>query len=64
VFVNAYGEAAVIDGLNEKGLGFGALYLPGETKYETVAGGEEARALSNIQVGAWVFGNFATYATP
>jgi len=60
VFMSAYGEAAVTDGLNEKGLGFGALYLPGETKYETVAAGEEAHALSNIQVGAWVLGNFAT----
>jgi choloylglycine hydrolase len=60
VFMNAYGEAAVTDGLNERGLGFGALYLPGETKYETVEAGEEARALSNIQFGAWVLGNFAS----
>ena len=31
VFMSAYGQPAVTDGLNEKGLGFGALYLPGET---------------------------------
>ncbi len=60
VFMNAYGQPAVTDGLNEKGLGFGALYLPGETQYETVKAGEEGRALSNIQFGAWVLGNFAT----
>ena len=60
VFMNAYGQPAVTDGLNEKGLGFGALYLPGETEYETVKAGEEGRALSNIQFGAWVLGNFAT----
>ncbi len=60
VAMNAYDEAAVTDGLNEKGLGLGALYLPGETEYETVAPGDEARALSNISFGAWVLGNFAS----
>ena len=60
VGMNAFGEAAATDGLNEKGLGFGALYLPGETEYETVKKGKEARALSNIAFGAWVLGNFAT----
>jgi choloylglycine hydrolase len=60
VFMNAFGEQAVTDGLNEKGLGFGALYLPGETEYETIKAGEEGHALSNIQFGAWVLGNFAT----
>ncbi len=58
--MSAYGQPAVTDGLNEKGLGFGALYLPGETEYETVKAGEEGRALSNIQFGAWALGNFAT----
>jgi choloylglycine hydrolase len=60
VFMNAYGMPAVTDGLNEKGLGFGALYLPGETAYQTVKPGEEARAMSNVSFGAWVLGNFAT----
>ena len=60
VFMNAYGQPAVTDGLNERGLGFGALYLPGETAYETVKAGDESRALSNIQFGAWVLGNFST----
>jgi choloylglycine hydrolase len=41
-------------------LGFGALYLPGETEYETIKAGEEGHALSNIQFGAWVLGNFTT----
>src|SRR5262249_1373439 len=60
VFMNALREQAVTEGLNEKGLGFGALYLPGETEYETIKAGEEGHALSNIQFGAWVLGNFAT----
>jgi choloylglycine hydrolase len=59
VAMNAFGEPAALDGLNEKGLGFGALYLPGETEYQTVKAGDEARALSNISFGAWVLGNFA-----
>ena len=60
VGMNAFRAAAATDGLNEKGLGFGALYLPAETKYQTVKPGDEARALSNISFGAWVLGNFAT----
>jgi choloylglycine hydrolase len=60
VFMNAYGQPAVTDGLNERGLGFGALYLPGETQYQEVKAGDESRALSNISFGAWVLGNFAT----
>ena len=59
VGMNAFGVTAATDGLNEKGLGFGALYLPGETEYQTVAPGSEASALSNISFGAWVLGNFA-----
>ena len=60
VGMNALGMPAATDGLNEKGLGFGALYLPGETTYEAVEKGKEARALSNLAFGAWVLGNFAT----
>jgi choloylglycine hydrolase len=60
VGMNAFGAASATDGLNEKGLGFGALYLPGETEYQAVQAGDGARALSNIQFGAWVLGNFAT----
>jgi len=60
VAMNAYGMPVATDGLNEKGLGFGALYLPAETKYQDVGAGDEARALSNASFGAWVLGNFAT----
>ncbi len=60
VAMNAWNYPAATDGLNEKGLGFGALYLPGETKYQDVAKGDEARALSNARFGNWVLGNFAS----
>lgn len=60
VGMNAFGEPLITDGLNEKGLGIGALYLPGETEYQTVSGGDETRALSNASFGDWVLGNFAS----
>ena len=60
VAMNAYDMPVATDGLNEKGLGFGALYLPGETKYQDIKPGEESRALSNAAFGGWVLGNFAT----
>jgi choloylglycine hydrolase len=60
VGMNTLGEAFYSDGLNEKGLGLGALYLPGETEYQTVKDGDGVRALSNAAFAAWVLGNFAT----
>jgi len=60
VAMNAYGMPVATDGLNEKGLGFGALYLPAETQYQDVKAGDESRALSNASFGAWVLGNFST----
>jgi choloylglycine hydrolase len=60
VGMNVFGEAFFTDGLNEKGLGIGALYLPGETEYQTVKAGEESKALSNVDFAAWVLGNFET----
>lgn len=60
VYANAFGLPIASDGLNEKGLGFGALYLPGETKYQDVAKGQAGKALSNALFGNWVLGNFAT----
>jgi choloylglycine hydrolase len=60
VAMNAYNMPVATDGLNEMGLGFGALYLPGEAKYQEVTAADQARALSNAAFGAWVLGNFAT----
>jgi choloylglycine hydrolase len=60
VGMNVFGEPLITDGLNEKGLGFGALYLPGETEYQTVSHGDSAHALSNASFGDWVLSNFAS----
>ncbi len=48
------------DGMNETGLTFEYLYLPGETQYQTIPAGKENQALSYPQLGDWVLGNFKT----
>jgi penicillin V acylase-like amidase (Ntn superfamily) len=48
-----------VDGLNEKGLSIGTLWLD-ETEYPTPASTDNA--LSIQDVGEWVLGNFATVA--
>lgn len=58
VAMNVFNEPFYTDGLNEKGLGIGALYLPGETEYQTVSDKDQARALPNTEFASWVLGNF------
>src|SRR5579872_4469767 len=50
------------DGMNEAGLSFGYLWLPGVTQYPTVAPQELKSALDFIDFGGWALGNFATVA--
>lgn len=53
-------EGAVSEGMNEKGLTFGALWFEPNTKYQEVSPGEEEKALSLSYLGPWVLGNFET----
>lgn len=48
------------DGLNETGLSFGYLWLPGYTQYPTVAPEDLSKALDFTDFGGWVLGNFST----
>ena len=59
-YVNAFGLPIALDGLNEAGLGFGALYLPGEASYQDVSAGDDRKVLSNAFFGNWILANFAT----
>ncbi len=59
VYLDAFGIDAVVDGMNEAGLGFGALYLPSFAGYETIAPTDNASAMSNLTLGAWVLSRFA-----
>lgn len=60
VYMNAMGYPVTLDGLNEAGLSFGALYLPGYTVYQDVPQGENAKALCSLDFGTWALGNFST----
>lgn len=51
---------AVVDGMNEQGLSFEDLYMPGETQYQTIESGKDAQAVSYLNFGDWVLGNFKT----
>lgn len=58
--INANGLDVTVDGLNEKGLSFGLLWLPEYTKYQTVSASQKGAALSITDLGSWVLGNFET----
>jgi len=60
LYVDGFGVDASFDGINETGLTFEYLYLPGETQYQTVPEGKDAQAIPYIFFGDWVLGNFKT----
>lgn len=61
VGVTCLGQDFSMDGLNEKGLSFGLLWLPG-TEYPTIAKTELRRGLDFVDLGAWILGNFCNVA--
>jgi choloylglycine hydrolase len=60
VYMDGFHMDVTTDGLNEAGLGFGALYLPGFAGYETISAADNSKAVSNLEIGAWVLSQFAT----
>lgn len=66
-WTNKYGYLAVdsfgltSDGMNEKGLGVGTLWMPTST-YPEVPEGGEAKAIALQHAADWFLGNFATVA--
>lgn len=60
VYLNSLGQDFASDGLNEAGLSFEYLYLPGETKYQTVPAGSEDSAIPYIYFGDWVLSQFSS----
>lgn len=60
VAINTFGlQDVVVDGINEQGLSFEGLWLPG-TKYQAVPEKESSQAINTGRLGAWVLGNFKT----
>lgn len=59
VGIDSNGMDVTVDGLNEKGLSLGCLWLPGTT-YQDVAYNQADKAINVTDLGTWILGNFAT----
>jgi len=60
LFLDGMDVDATVDGINEAGLSFGALYLPGFAEYQTVPTGQNKQALPYLLIGDWILANFKT----
>jgi choloylglycine hydrolase len=58
VFLDYLNTKYSVDGVNEKGLSVGLLYLPGYTKYQKVPNNKENIALAYIYFADYILGNF------
>lgn len=59
---NFMNKHMVVDGMNEKGLYIGALYLPGYASYQKGIPENAAKSMAPEDYVAWLLGNFATVA--
>ena len=50
----------ILDGVNEKGLGFGAFYFPEYAEYATFNPQNTQKDLAPFEFGNWILGNFST----
>lgn len=62
IFLDGLNSGLTLDGMNEAGLAIEALYLPGETQYQTIPAGKNDRGLAYLNFGSWVLGNFKSIA--
>lgn len=60
VYLDGMNIDAVVDGMNEVGLSYGALLFPGFAQYPGVTAGHDNQALPYMSFGDWVLGNFKT----
>jgi len=60
LYVDGFNVDASFDGMNEAGLTFEYLYLPGETQYQTIPAGKDNQAVPYSNFGDWVLSNFQT----
>lgn len=58
LMMNGLGQMFTVDGMNEQGMTFEYLYLPGFTQYQTVPAGKNSQAIPYYYLGDWVLGNF------
>lgn len=57
---NCLGKPIVVDGVNEKGLYFGAFYFAGSAIFEKVSSDNREKAISSEELGNWILSQFAT----
>jgi choloylglycine hydrolase len=62
VGANALGRPIVVDGVNEKGLYFGAFYFNHLAQYEKLTPGNRDSAISSEELGNYVLSQFASVA--
>lgn len=62
VFMDGFDLDVAVDGVNERGLSFGALYLSGLTSYQVVPKNYNRKSLSYVHIGDWILSNFSTVA--
>lgn len=60
LLVDGFGAGVTLDGMNEEGLSFEALFFPTEAEYQTIPEGKDSQALPYYSIGDWVLGNFKT----
>ena len=57
---NCLEKPIVLDGVNEKGLYFGAFYFAGPAKFETANAENRDRAISSEELGNWILSQFSS----
>lgn len=55
-----FGEVAIADGINEKGLAVGDFYFPGYAQYTVINDQNKKQALSPTEFSNWILTQFAT----
>jgi len=60
LYIDGFNIDASFDGMNEAGLTFEYLYLPGETQYQSIPEGKDGQAIPYSLFGDWVLANFQT----
>lgn len=59
---SALGMSVLLDGMNEKGLAGGMLYLPNLARYQDVTPAEAKNSIASFELLTWMLTNFATVA--
>lgn len=62
VAANALGLPIAIDGVNERGLAFGALNFPASAEYLEVSDRDQSRSIGSFEVGTYLLSTCATVA--